>query len=103
MAIRLNAMRLQAEHATFIKRTITDHFGDGSRVWLFGSRADDARRGGDVDLYVEPNTREGLFDRRVRCLGELMDGLPYPVDLVVAEPGVPRAIDRIAQKQGVPL
>jgi hypothetical protein len=32
-----------------------------------------------------------------------MDGLPYPVDLVVAEPGAPRAIDRLARKQGVPL
>lgn len=96
-------MRLQPEQATFIKRTVAVHFGDGSRVWLFGSRADDAKRGGDVDLYVEPNNREELFDRRVRCLGDLMDGLPYPVDLVVAEPGAPRAIDRIALKQGVPL
>lgn len=96
-------MRLKPEQARFIKATITRYFGDGARVWLFGSRVDDARRGGDVDLYVEPQAREDLFYRRVRCLGDLADGLPYPVDLVLAEPGAPRAIDRIAMKQGVPL
>jgi len=96
-------MRLKPEQTLFIKATVARHFGAGARVWLFGSRVDDAKRGGDVDLYVDPPAREELFHRRVRCLGELTDGLPYPVDLVVAEPDAPRAIDRIALKQGVPL
>jgi len=96
-------MRLKPEQTQFIKSTIARHFGAEARVWLFGSRVDDGKRGGDVDLYVEPNNREDLFDRRLRCLGDLVDGLPYPVDLVVAEPGAPRAIDRIALKQGVSL
>lgn len=96
-------MRLEPQQHAFIKHTIAEHFGAHARVWLFGSRVDNAKRGGDVDLYVEPESRENLFDRRVHCLGELVEGLPYPVDLVVAEPGAPRPIDRIALKNGVIL
>lgn len=97
-------MRLTAEQVQFIKATIARHFGPEARVWLFGSRVDDARRGGDVDLYVEaPAAPADLFLQRLRCLGELKEGLPYPVDLVVADASGARAIDRIAKAQGVLL
>lgn len=40
----------QAEQAvTIIRRSL----GAEAEVWLFGSRTDDAKRGGDVDLYAE--------------------------------------------------
>ncbi|MFN3594840.1 MAG: nucleotidyltransferase family protein [Thiobacillaceae bacterium] len=88
----------------FIKATIARYFGQEARVWLFGSRVDDARRGGDVDLYVEvPAAPADLFMQRIRCLGELKEGLPYPVDLVIADASRARAIDRIAKAQGVLL
>ncbi len=97
-------MRLTAEQVQFIKATIARHFGQEARVWLFGSRVDDARRGGDVDLYVEvPTAPADLFMQRIRCLGELKEGLPFPVDLVMADASRPRAIDRIAKAQGVLL
>lgn len=97
-------MRLTTEQVQFIKATITRHFGQEARVWLFGSRVDDARRGGDIDLYVEaPAALADLFMQRIRCLGELKEGLPYPVDLVLADTSRSRAIDRIAKAQGVLL
>lgn len=96
-------MRLTPDQTSFIKHAIAEHFGSGARVWLFGSRVDDARRGGDVDLYVEPEANDSLFDRRVHCLAELVGGLPYPVDLVVAESNASRPIDRVALKSGVRL
>lgn len=96
-------MRLAYEQISFIKQTVAEYFGSDARIWLFGSRVDDVKRGGDVDLYVEPVDGEALFDRRVRCLGKLGRGLPYPVDLIVAEPGAPRAVDRQALKEGVRL
>lgn len=101
-------MRLKPDQIAFIKTTVAEHFGVGARVRLFGSRVDDAKRGGDIDLYVEPPEsvladRSALYMRRVRCMGRLEDGLPFPVDLVVAQPEAPRAIDRIAQDDGVTL
>ena len=53
---------------------------------LFGSRVDDNRRGGDVDLYVEPATAPDLT-ARLRCRSELADALDLNVDLIVQQPG----------------
>lgn len=97
-------MRLTAEQVQFIKATSARHFGQEARVWLFGSRGDDARRGGDVNLYVEmPAAHADLFMQRIRCLGELKEGLSYPVDLQVADAKLSRPIDRIACAEGVRL
>ncbi len=47
-------MRLSANQVDVIKQEIARYFGPDSEVWLFGSRVDDHRRGGDIDLYVTP-------------------------------------------------
>jgi len=96
-------MRLSVAETASIKKIIAEVFGDDAEVRLFGSRVDDSKRGGDVDLYVTPSRREGWNMKRVSCLGELERALLYPVDLVVAEPEASRPIDRIALKHGVVL
>ena len=96
-------MRLSAEEVASIKRIIAEVFGEDAEVRLFGSRVDDTKRGGDVDLYVMPVQRDELYMKRVTCLGKLERALLYPVDLVVAEPEASRPIDRIALKNGVVL
>lgn len=35
-------------------------FGDTATIWLFGSRVDDAKRGGDIDLYIETDLKTGI-------------------------------------------
>jgi hypothetical protein len=39
-------MRLTPEQVTIIKKVGIDTFGDTARIWLFGSRVDDHKRGG---------------------------------------------------------
>ena len=95
-------MRLTPEQAQTIRQHISSHLGSHARVWLFGSRVDDSRRGGDVDLYVEPKEPADLV-ARLRCKSALVDALDLNVDLVVQQPGRDLPIYRIAKQHGVPL
>jgi hypothetical protein len=75
-------------------------------VRLFGSRVDDARRGGDVDLHVQVD--DDAFSTmacRVRYLSDLEVALgERKVDLVVEDPTRKNGyIDPIAQESGVLL
>jgi predicted nucleotidyltransferase len=91
-------MRLDGEQAWFIHRQFRDKFGVSATVWLFGSRLDDSRKGGDVDLYVEV-AEHSLFDE-LRCKIELEESLEIPVDLIVRRPDDNSPIALIAKRLG---
>ncbi len=46
-------MRLTDQQRAIIRATVAETFGAGAGVWLFGSRVDDSKRGGDIDLLIE--------------------------------------------------
>lgn len=46
-------MRLTDQQRAIIRTTVAETFGAGADVWLFGSRVDDSKRGGDIDLLIE--------------------------------------------------
>ena len=46
-------MRLTPAQQSAIRTTVAETFGDEARIWLFGSRVDDNKRGGDIDLLIE--------------------------------------------------
>lgn len=50
-------MRLSAFQQQRICQNASRFFGEMTHVWLFGSRVDDAKRGGDIDLYIEPENQ----------------------------------------------
>lgn len=49
-------MRLSIKEINLIKNKIDTTFGD-SLVYLFGSRVNDDKQGGDMDLYIMPNLK----------------------------------------------
>ena len=97
-----NVMRLTPDQAQAIRERIRGCMGAQARIWLFGSRVDDTRRGGDVDLYVEPETAPDLVSS-LRCKSALADALDLNVDLIVQQPGRDLPIYRIAKRSGVAL
>jgi uncharacterized protein len=95
-------MRLTRAQIDTIRKAASQHFGKDALVWLFGSRLDDSKRGGDVDLYVEATHRNTLMSE-LRCKIALEDSLDLSVDLVVKEPGKDKPIYNLAKTQGVRL
>jgi predicted nucleotidyltransferase len=95
-------MRLTTAQIQSIRQTTRQNFGAGASVWLFGSRVDDTRRGGDVDIYVE-SIEENTLVSALRCKIALEDSLDLHVDLIVKEPGKDKPIYRLAKTQGVQL
>lgn len=92
-------MRISDDAAKQAVRLISAQFGDDAKIWLFGSRADDQQRGGDVDIFVEAEPVDVM--RKIKCKSALMDLFDLKVDLVVGMGDKP--IHRIAKARGVQL
>lgn len=97
-------MRLHPEQVEIIRRAAQDAFGQDADVWLFGSRVDDSKRGGDIDLLIRPKVTAALLTRKVRFLGQLARQLgERKVDVVIEAPGDMRPIVRVARETGIRL
>ncbi len=99
-------MRLSKEQIHIIQEDARAIFGEGVKVRLFGSRLDDAQRGGDVDLLVE--CYEQIQDRLKKTLAltarlqmKLGD---QPIDVLAIDPTTElKPIHKIALRTGVAL
>lgn len=101
------SMRLRSDQVDAIAAAAAEVFGDDAQVWLFGSRVDDSRHGGDIDLYVETGPlsvqdqvrlKSRLWVKLQRLLGE------RKIDIVTHARGTPmRPIDQQARATGVRL
>jgi predicted nucleotidyltransferase len=77
-------MRLNDQQIAAIKHLLHGEDPRGE-IRLYGSRVDDQRRGGDVDLYFQPTThwdyrKQLLLQYRLQC------ALDIKVDLLVFNP-----------------
>ena len=100
-------MRLTESQVALIKSAAAEVFGKQAQVWLFGSRVDDTRRGGDIDLYIElPPTLENhrqtletrFWTRLQNNLGE------RKIDVLTHVQGTPlRPVDQQARATGICL
>ena len=98
-------MRLTPEEVGAIKAAAAFAFGSDALVRLFGSRADDQRKSGDIDLHVEVSPDVDPWEAKCRFEDNLFARLePQRVDVVVHQRGTPvQGIDIIACRDGVVL
>jgi len=93
-------MRLTKKEIEIIKTTIFEVFSQ-SQIYLFGSRVENYKKGGDIDLFVIPKNRDNLFEKKIKALAKLERKLHKPVDIVIHK-DFERAIEKEALK-GVKL
>jgi predicted nucleotidyltransferase len=99
-------MRLTPEQVQAIRQTAQRILGPDARVSLFGSRALDERKGGDIDLFFETNL---ALDNRAKTICRLSGALTMAlgdrkIDVILKDINTPpAAIFDIAKRTGVPL
>ena len=94
-------MRLNINQINTIKTTAQSLWGSKVQVILFGSRIHDARKGGDIDLYLE--TEQPNLMTTINCKIRLEEQLDIPVDLIVKPYGNQSPIAMIAKAEGIRL
>jgi predicted nucleotidyltransferase len=96
-------MRLSPKQIEIILSTSQEVMGVDVLVWLYGSRLDDGRRGGDVDLLIEACASHGLLSK-ARLKTRLEQRLQLPVDVLLAPRGKSHsAFIALAKIQAQPL
>lgn len=95
-------MRLTPEQRQIIRDASLRHFGVPPR--LFGSRVEDSRRGGDIDLYIEAAdlSAKETFQSEMRMGADLHMALgARKIDIAINTGQLDLPIYRVALKQGV--
>lgn len=98
-------MRLTSFQQQTICQNARRYFGDMTHVWLFGSRVDDTKRGGDIDLYIEPENQDisllalaklqflralhlALGEQKIDVVLRLTSAKPLPIYQIAKETGI---------------
>ena len=97
-------MRIKEEDLLQIKRIAKVYFGDDAKVYLFGSRVDDKKRGGDIDLYIETGLKENIVQRKIKMVGKLQEILgEQKIDIVINTFRSNKQIYQVAKNEGIAL
>jgi len=99
-------MRLTEETKNTIINSIRRHFSQLDKIIVFGSRIDDSKRGGDIDLLVQtPLSSVAAFEGKIQAVSAMQLKLgEQRIDLLTAS-GVDdgRLIVQNAYRQGIVL
>ena len=81
---KIKYMRLTDRQIEQIKTIGQGIYGNGVRIFLFGSRTSDEKKGGDIDLFIETDDDQlTTIENKINCLVRLKLALgDQKIDLV---------------------
>lgn len=95
-------MRLSKRYIKIIKENFTIVFKKGE-VYLFGSRVDDDKKGGDIDLYLVLEEKTDLFRKKLKFLAKIKRILGEQKIDIVFNLDDTRLIEKEAKQWGIKL
>jgi len=95
-------MRLSKKYISTIKKYFYLFFKSGE-IYLFGSRVDDSKKGGDIDLYLVLSDFDNLFEKKLKFLSRVKRELGDQKIDIVFNMDSARLIEKEAIKWGVKL
>lgn len=98
-------MRITVTEKKAISSSAKQIFGSETKVVLFGSRANDASRGGDIDLLIIPpedSVRSDFFNKKFQFIVKVLDRIgDQKMDVLIKYPDDTRGIIQTALIEGV--
>ena len=95
-------MRLNQKYIQTIKESFNVIFKSGE-IYLFGSRVDDTKKGGDIDLYLVVDDKTELFRKKLKFLAKIKKVLGEQKIDVVFNTDATRLIEKEAKQWGIKL
>ncbi|MGZ5208624.1 MAG: nucleotidyltransferase domain-containing protein [Sulfuricurvum sp.] len=95
-------MRLSSNYQNTIKKYFNQFFQNGE-IYLFGSRVDDNKKGGDIDLYLVLKEHTNLFDKKIKFLSRIKRELGEQKIDVIFNTDSSRLIEKEAIQWGIKL
>jgi len=102
----MKGVRLPQSTISSICTAFRESFLEGDHLWLFGSRANLSKRGGDIDLYVESSIKDPqqIIKSKSTFLTKLYMAIgEQKIDVVVKFDDTDLLIYKIAKEEGVQL
>ena len=98
------SIRIDPKDLDSIIKAFKKCFSSDDHLWLFGSRVNDTKRGGDIDLYIEIKYYDVYKVFKARsCFWNLLQDLlgEQKIDIVVRDPKQELLVYKIARQEGV--
>ncbi len=102
----MKGIRLTDYQVSVIKGAFKTCFLEGDHLWLFGSRVDLSKKGGDIDLHVETTIQplEKAIDAKHKLFMQIISKLgDQRIDIVVNNNSGSQLIYKIAREEGIQL